>query len=395
MRPLTAYRPKALLPVAGKALMHHTLEALAGAGIREATILVGWQGRRLKEHFGRGDSVGVRLTYEEQLQARGTADAVGLARSHVNGPFLSVNGDLVVSGEAVRGLLDSYQKKKAPIVGVVRSERPEKFGVVEVENDRVVRIEEKPKAPKSDLVNAGVYVFEPDIFPLIDATPRSARGEFEITDTIRMLTAKRDVYAYRLPGPWIDVGTPWDLLAANAALLKSLKGAVRGDVSPKAHLEGEVVVEEGARVLPGAYLRGPTIVGRDAEVGPNCFVRPSTSLGARTKVGNACEVKNSIVMDETHIPHQNYVGDSVIGERCNLGAGTRVANLRLDEDNIKVSHRGRVLDTGLRKLGVIMGDDVKVGIGASLDVGTIIGEETFIGPGAVVHGNVAPRSRIF
>ncbi len=395
MRPLTANRPKALLPVAGKPLMQHTLEALAAAGIREATILIGWQGRRLKEHFGRGDSVGLKLSYEEQLQARGTADAVRLAQSHVDGPFLSVNGDLVVGPEAIRGLLEFYAKRRAPIVGVVRSDRPEKFGVVEVEEDKVVGIEEKPKAPKSDLVNAGVYVFEPDIFPLIEVTPRSARGEYEVTDTIRLLAEKRDVYAYRLAGPWIDVGTPWDLLAANAALLKSLKGAVRGDVSPKAHLDGEVLVEEGAHVLPGAYIRGPTIVGREAEVGPNCFVRPSTTFGARTKVGNACEVKNSIVMDDTHIPHQNYVGDSVIGERCNLGAGTRVANLRLDEETVRVSHRGRVLDTGLRKLGVIMGDDVKVGIGASLDVGTIIGEETFIGPGAIVRGTVAARSRIF
>lgn len=395
MRPLTANRPKALLPVAGKPLIQHTLEAIAEAGIREATILIGWQGRRLKEHFGRGDGVGLKLSYEEQLQAKGTADAVGLARAHMDGPFVSVNGDLVISAEAIRGLLELHEKAKAPIVGVVRSDRPEKFGVVEVKDGKVLGIEEKPKTPASDLVNAGVYVFEPDIFPLIDKTPRSARGEYEVTDTIRLLAARRDVYAFRLPGPWIDVGTPWDLLAANAALLKSLKGAVRGEVSPKAHLEGEVLVEAGAHILPGALVRGPTIVGRDAEVGPNCLVRPATSLGARTKVGNACEVKNSIVMDDSHVPHQNYVGDSVIGERCNLGAGTRVANLRLDEENVKVSHRGRVHDTGLRKLGVIMGDDVKVGIGASLDVGTIIGEETFIGPGAIVHGTVAPRSRIF
>ena len=395
MRPLTANRPKALLPVAGKPLIQHTLEAIAGAGIREATILIGWQGRRLKEHFGRGDGVGLKLTYEEQLQAKGTADAVGLARAHMDGPFVCVNGDLVVSAEAIRGLLVLYETAKAPIVGVVRSDRPEKFGVVEVKDGKVFGIEEKPKTPASDLVNAGVYVFEPDIFPLIDKTPRPARGEYEVTDTIRLLAATRDVYAFRLPGPWIDVGTPWDLLAANAALLKSLKGAVRGEVSPKAHLEGEVLVEAGAHILPGALVRGPTIVGRDAEVGPNCLVRPATSLGARTKVGNACEVKNSIVMDDSHVPHQNYVGDSVIGERCNLGAGTRVANLRLDEENVKVSHRGRVQDTGLRKLGVIMGDDVKVGIGASLDVGTIIGEETFIGPGAIVHGTVAARSRIF
>ncbi len=395
MRPLTANRPKALLPVAGKPLIQHTLEALAAAGVREATILIGWHGRRLKEHFGRGDGIGLRLAYEEQLQRKGTADALGLARSHMDGPFLSVNGDLVVSADAIRGLIELYEKKRAPIVGVVRSERPEKFGVVEVKEDKVVRIEEKPKVPSSDLVNAGVYVFEPDVFPLIDKTPRSARGEYEVTDTIRLLAGTRDVYAYRIPGPWIDVGTPWDLLEANAALLKSLKGAVRGEVSPKAHLDGEVLVEEDAHVLPGALVRGPTIIGRGAEIGPNCLIRPSTSLGARTKVGNACEVKNSIVMDDSHVPHQNYVGDSVIGERCNLGAGTRVANLRLDEENVKVSHRGRVLDTGLRKLGVIMGDDVKVGIGASLDVGTIIGEETFIGPGAVVHGTVAAHSRIF
>lgn len=395
MRPLTANRPKALLPVAGKPLIQHTLEALSGGGLREATILIGWQGRHLKEHFGRGDGIGLKLTYEEQLEAKGTADALGLARAHMDGPFLSVNGDLVVSAEAIHGLLEMYERKRSPIVGVVQSERPEKFGVVAVKDDKVVGIEEKPKAPTSDLVNAGVYVFEPDVFPLVDKTPRSARGEFEVTDTIRLLAKARDVYAYRIQGPWIDVGTPWDLLAANTALLKSLRGAVKGDVSPKAHLDGEVRVDDGAHVLPGAVVHGPTIIGREAEIGPNCLIRPSTSLGARTKVGNACEVKNTILMDRSHVPHQNYVGDSVIGERCNLGAGTKVANLRLDEENVKVSHRGRVHDTGLRKLGVIMGDDVKVGIGASLDVGTIIGEGTFIGPGAVVHGTIAPHSRIF
>ncbi|HLE46047.1 MAG TPA: glucose-1-phosphate thymidylyltransferase, partial [Thermoplasmata archaeon] len=117
--------------------------------------------------------------------------------------------------------------------------------------------------------------------------------------------------------------------------------------------------------------------------------------GRGCKVGNGCEVKNSILMDGTHVPHQNYVGDSILGERCNLGAGTKVANLRLDEETVKVPWKGQLLDTGLRKLGVIMGDDVKTGINASIDVGTIVGEETFIGPGAVARGTIAPRSRIY
>ena len=395
MRPLTANLPKPLLPVAGKPFLAHTVEALREAGVAEMSVLIGWQGRRVKEFFGRGDAFGVRIAYEEQNERLGTAHAVGLARAHVDGDFLSVNGDVVISARAVKGLLEFHGKVRAPVMAVAEVEDPAAFGVVELDGDRVARLEEKPKAPRSKLINAGVYVFPKDVFAVIDRTPKSPRGEFEITDTIRMMMAGSDVYAYRLPDPWIDVGRPWDLLAANEILMRGLKGRVDGEVDRAATLAGEVVVEAGARVLGGAHVKGPTIIGRDSEVGPNCYVRPATTIGRGCKVGNGCEVKNSILMDGTHVPHQNYVGDSVLGERCNLGAGTKVANLRLDEETVKVPWRGQLLDTGLRKLGVIMGDDVKTGINASIDVGTIVVEETFIGPGAVARGTIAPRSRIY
>ncbi len=395
MRPLTANLPKPLLPVAGKPFLRHTLEAVREAGIHHVTLLIGWQGHRIRESFGRGEDLGLSLSYEEQSERLGTAHAIGQLRRHVDGPFLSVNGDVVVSGAALRDLLRAHEKVRGTVMGLAEVPDPRPFGVVEMDGDRVKSIEEKPRAPKSHLINAGIYVFEPDIFALIDATPKSPRGEYEITDTIRMLLSKQDVHGLRLPGEWLDVGRPWDLLRANAALLAPLKGAVRGTVDAGATLVGEVLVEEGAHVRPGSHIEGPAIIGPGAEVGPNCYVRPSTSIGAKAKVGNACEVKNSIVMAETHVPHQNYVGDSILGERCNLGAGTKVANLRLDEANVRVMWRGVEVDTGLRKLGVIMGDDVKVGINASIDAGTIVGEGTFIGPGAAVRGNIAPRSRIF
>lgn len=395
MRPLTANLPKPLLPVAGKPFLRHTLEAVRYAGIRDVTILIGWQGHRIRESFGRGEELGLSLDYEEQSERLGTAHAIGQLRAHVDGPFLSVNGDVVVSGDALRDLVSRHEKVHGAVMGLAEVPDPRPFGVVEMEGDRVKSIEEKPRSPKSHLINAGIYVFDPDIFALIDATPRSARGEFEITDTIRMLLAKQDVYGMRLAGEWLDVGRPWDLLRANAALLAPLKGAMHGTVDAGASLVGEVLVEEGARVRPGSNIEGPTIIGAGAEIGPNCYIRPSTYVGPEAKIGNACEVKNSILMAGTHVPHQNYVGDSILGERCNLGAGTKVANLRLDEANVRVMFRGVEVDTGLRKLGVIMGDDVKVGINASIDAGTIIGEGTFIGPGAAVRGNIAPRSRIY
>jgi bifunctional UDP-N-acetylglucosamine pyrophosphorylase/glucosamine-1-phosphate N-acetyltransferase len=130
-------------------------------------------------------------------------------------------------------------------------------------------------------------------------------------------------------------------------------------------------------------------------VGPNAYIRPSTYVGNDCKVGSGVEIKNSIIMNCTKVPHLSYVGDSVIGERCNLGAGTKVANLRLDGREVHVVIDGKRTGSGRRKLGVIMGDDVKTGINATIDVGTIIGERSFIGMGAVVRGTVAPGSKVF
>lgn len=395
MRPLTANRPKPLLPVAGRPFLEHILERLRSAGVGEATILIGWRGRKLKEHLGRGKGLGISLDYVEQESLDGTASAVSLAEGHVGSRFLCMNGDIVFDAEDLREMLRKYGESDATVIAVARAERPELFGSVSVKEGLVTDLEEKPARPGSPWVNAGMYLFNDSIFDLIRRTPMSPRGEYEITDTLKILIREEDVVAYELKGTWLDVGYPWDLLRANEVLLRDLKGKVEGDVEEGAVLKGEVRVAEGAVVLPGAYVEGPTIIDRGSVIGPNCYIRPSTYIAEGCKVGNACEVKNSIIMRSSHVPHHNYVGDSIMGEGCNLGSGTKVANLRLDGRTISVTVKGRRLDTGLRKLGVIMGDGVKTGINVSIDVGTIIGEEASIGPGAVVRGNVAPRSRIY
>lgn len=280
-------------------------------------------------------------------------------------------------------------------MAVASVEHPEHLGMVEVKEGRVRSIEEKPVRASGNLVNAGIYYFQESIFDFVEATPKSRRGEYEITDTLQLLMGKQELHAFALKGYWFNVEYPWDLLRANALLMANLQGRVEGEVEPMATLQGPVVVEKEAVVRNGAYVVGPTIIGEGSEVGPNCYVRPSTYLADHTKVGNGCEVKNSIVMAHTHVPHLNYVGDSILGERCNLGAGTKVANLRLDEKDIQATIKGRPVDTGLRKLGAILGDDVKTGINVTIDVGTVVGEGTFIGPGAVVRGTIAPQSRVY
>ncbi len=394
MRPLTANIPKPLLPVANKPFLVHTLEALSAAGIKEATILIGWKGNRIKAYLARMPNLGIAVDFVEQERRLGTAHAIGLAKGHVDGPFLSVNGDIVVTGSSISSLLDFHKHTGGTLMAAAEVEDPSRFGVLKTKGDKVVGLEEKPVRPESNLINAGIYVFGQEIFDLIAGTPVSVRGEYEITKTLQMLIARGELGFHKLEGEWIDVGSSWDLLKANEMLMRDLSTKIEGEVDEHARLTGPVQIGSGTKVLTGAHIQGPAIIGKDCEIGPNCRIRPSTYIGDRCKVGNGSEVKNSIFMEGSRAPHINYVGDSILGERVNLGAGTKIANLRLDERTVTVTLKGKMVDTGLRKLGAIIGDDVKVGINASIDAGTIIGEETYVGMGAVVRGTIAPRSRI-
>ena len=126
------------------------------------------------------------------------------------------------------------------------------------------------------------------------------------------------------------------------------------------------------------------------QIGPNCYIRANTAIEDGCHIGSSVEVKNSIIMKGSKIPHHNYVGDSVLGENCNLGAGTKIANLRLDEKDIEVAG----VNTRRRKLGAIIGDGVETGINATINVGSVIGADVRIGPGAVVSGVIRPGSRL-
>src|SRR4030042_2811217 len=144
---------------------------------------------------------------------------------------------------------------------------------------------------------------------------------------------KKNNVSFMIPSYWLDVSYPWDLLKANESLMSHLEGKIQGEIEPNAVLKGTVSVGKNTVVRSGSYIVGPVIIGDNCEIGPNCYIRPSTAVGDNCHIGASVEVKNSIIMRETKIPHHNYVGDSVIGERCNLGAGTKIANLRLDKNN--------------------------------------------------------------
>ncbi|MDR7664719.1 sugar phosphate nucleotidyltransferase [Methanosarcina sp. Z-7115] len=382
MEPLTSGCPKVMLQVANKPILEHILNSAIKTGIEGFVFITGYQEEKIKEYFGDGSRWGVSIDYVRQREQLGTANAIGYARGYVEGEFLVLNGDMLIGQEDLKALLSRTEEA---VICVKEVENPSDFGVLETENNKVIRIIEKPKNPPTNLANAGIYLFRESIFDLIDRTPESVRKEFEITDSIQMLIDSGAAVGYSpLESRWIDIGYPWDLLKANEYLLKDLKGMCEGTVEPNATIKGEVVIGKGTLIRNGSYIEGPVVIGENCDLGPNCFIRPSTAIGNHVRVGNAVEIKNTIIMEDTHVGHLSYVGDSIIGRRCNFGAGTKVANLRHDGKNIKVMVKGRILDSGRRKLGVIMGDDVHTGINTSINIGVIMEKGRYTYPGEVV-----------
>ncbi|MDH5449659.1 MAG: sugar phosphate nucleotidyltransferase [Candidatus Bathyarchaeota archaeon] len=398
LRPLTFTRPKHLIPVGGKPLLEHLLTSVKTAGLDEVLVVIHYMGEKIQSFFGDGSKFGLQLKYVVQKEMGGTADAIGAVEPFVDDDFLLIYGDLLVTPNTIKQVLRSNEKEKATTtMAVVPVKHPENYGIVKLDDSYVTEIFEKPsdRAP-TNLANAGIYVFSTEIFQKIKQTTPSSRGELEITDSLRLLLDERQrVLAVPVSSEeWLDVGRPWDLFDANERVLRQTEPVLNGEIEDGAHLMGQISVARGARIRSGTYIRGPTFIGENSDIGPNCYIRPYTSIGRHVRIGNACEIKNSIILDRTQIGHLSYVGDSLVGEECNLGAGSVVANYRLDGRSVKVMVKGEVVDSGRTKLGVILGDHVKTGINSLFMPGVKVGHGSWIGPNVVVYRDVPSNTGV-
>jgi len=384
MRPLTYTRPKVMLPLANKPILEHLLIQAKKTGIADYIFVVGYHDEQVRDYFGSGEKWEVNIEYCTQRKQLGTADAVKMIEGSVDGNFLLINGDAIVTSQDIKRIMGAEYTS----LGVIEVEDAGGLGVVELSKGKVVHIYEKTAKPPSHMVNAGVYLLTPDIFDAISRTSKSPRGEYEITDSLQLMIYEGRDVGYQEISYWLDVSYPWDLLPANEYLLKGIEPRTLGAIEDNVVLKGMVSIGKNTIVRSGSYIVGPVVIGQNCDIGPNCYIRPHTSIGDGCHIGSAVEVKNSIIMRGSKIPHHNYVGDSIIGEGCNFGAGTKIANLRLDKKDVRVAG----IDTRRRKLGAIIGDRVETGINACIDAGSIIGNNTHIGPGAIASGVISPDS---
>ena len=345
LQPLTDYKPKAMLPVCNKPLIDYQIEMLRKHGIDEVAVVIGHLEKALKEHLN--------VKFYRDASISGTASAVYAAKDFIDDEFILLYGDVFFDGSI------NELTKTPNSMAVVQVEDVSRYGEVIFRDGKLVNIREK-SGSGSGFVNAGIYHFDPSILDFIEKTEESNRGEFELTDSIMMLNRSEKVRVVPVNGYWNDIGYPWDYIDANMYMLNKI-GFSAG---------------ENTEIWSNAMIRKPVVIGSGCKI-KNCVIERSV-VGDGCVIGEFSIVKRSIVMNKSKVPHLNYVADSVIAEGCNLGAGTKIANLRFDDANVKVTIKGKRIDSGRRKLGAFIGYNVKTGINVSIYPGVKIGSDSWI-----------------
>jgi len=398
LRPITETRPKPLIPVLCKPLLLWHLDYLLtnSSLFDEIIIVVNYLKEKIIDAV-RKHPLHELIRFIEQGEELGTGDAVYKAIKDLddNEEVLVIYSDLFIADKELYGKI--LRTEGNVVVGVVH-ENPSEYGVLIEENGLLKSIIEKPAMPPSNLVNAGIYKFRVgDLRPYLENLKPSVRGELEFTDALTNAVLNNTIIRIlKLDGSkWIDIGLPWNILDANKMAFKYLvegskfNGVIESNVSIKGN---NIVIEDGALIRSGTYIEGPVYIGSGAIIGPNARIRPYSVICNDSVVGFSVEVKESLIMEHVHVSHLSYVGDSIICEGVNFGAGTITANLRFDDKPVKVNIKDKRVSTGRRKFGAIIGGYVKTGINVSLMPGVKVGSYSWIAPGAVVYEDVPPRS---
>ena len=343
LRPITHTSAKQLVPVANKPVLFFGLEAIRDAGITKVgivvsdpremlrpdhrtgemvTVMVNTQAE-IRAAVGDGSRFGLEVSYIEQEAPLGLAHAVKISRPWIqNDPFVMYLGDNLIQDGIAPFVREFEAEKPDAQILLAHVDTPWEFGVAELEGDRVVKLEEKPKQPRSDLALVGVYLFDRCIFDAVDAIRPSPRGELEITDAIQhLISAGKRVRSHVIGGWWKDTGKVEDMLEGNRMMLGRVPGRIEGTVDAATVMEGPVSVGPGATV-ERSRLRGPLVIGAGAKV-RDSYVGPFTSLGDGVELDH-CEIENSIVLERSRILNvPQRIESSLIGKEAVVTAAER------------------------------------------------------------------------
>ena len=388
MAPFSETRPNPMIPVAGDYLIDHTLAMLKGAGVNDVTLVVGHKGDCLREHLTDENTDGMSITFIDQGKPAGIGKAIQKAKGSFRpgDHFFLVYSDTLTTANIFSVVYQAHCLRSEPVAAISHARSGEQYGNVYLGADtRITKIIEKPnkKEKLGNYVLSGVFIMTMTLFDLLE----KHSGDME--KTLKALVKKEFLRATIWENEWLDLAYPWDILAANRALMDSWGEAV---IDQSVHLSGATVkgpvrIAEGVEIMPGTVLEGPAYIGPGSFIGHNVLVRPYTSIGAGSVIGQSTELKNCVLFDKVTVGRLSFIGDSVVGEGANIGSGAMTINHNIDESEVKVKVNGKMKQTGLSKLGAFVGDDAFVGASNTIAAGSIISH------GAKIDHNISKLTK--
>lgn len=338
LRPLTYTDVKQLLPIAGKPISEYALENLIAIGIKDVNIVVGSTGsEEVRKYYGNGEKWNINITYTYQEKPLGIAHAIGLTREFVGkDSFVVFLGDNFLQ-DGISTLYKNYVTHNYDgMLALVRVRNPEQFGIAEIEGNRIVKLVEKPKEPKSNLAIAGVYFLSPAVFDSIDRLKPSQRGEYEITEAYQDMVDRKMRIGYSIISGWFkDTGTVDDFLDCNRLVLDRISGKITSTVSSR-NVSGRVVIGHDTHISDDTRILGPCFIGPGTRI-ENSYIGPFTSIGSNCFIKDA-EIEDSIVMDGSKITlSKNFnLRQCLIGANVSIkvnGSVSRTLKLVLGRDS--------------------------------------------------------------
>ena len=308
LRPLTHTGPKQLLPIANKPMSQFCLEAISETGITDIAIVIGGVGsNKVREYYGNGEKFGVKITYIEQDEPRGIAHAVRLCKEFVNDEkFLVFLGDNIIQKSITNFVKNFKNSDFDATILLCEVDNPSRFGIADVENNKILKITEKPKEPTSNLAVTGIYLLTPKIFQIIDDLKPSWRNEFEITDALdNLLKQNNNISFEKITDYWKDTGTPIDIINANAQVLEHICN------------ENNIIDKSTNIELDNCVIK-PSIIGKNCKIGKGAKIGPNASIGNNTTISSNVSIENSIIMSNCIIDGGLNIRDSIISANCDL-----------------------------------------------------------------------------
>ena len=373
LSPFSETRPISMIGVAGRTMLDNTFALLKSAGINDIFIVVGHKKDKLIERLQQQDHNGLNLHYVEQKRKLGIGHAVMQVKNKISPGeyFLLLYGDTLTAENIFSKVQQSFHSFKCPVASICLPPSNQMFGNVFL-NARmeITKIVEKPKGNNlGNYVLSGVFILPASFFKLLESSGNS------MEKALKKVVAGEGLRASMWEDEWLDVVYPWEILTANKMIMDSWQEssiAKTATLEANVTLQGIVHIKAGAIIKSGAVLEGPCYIGEGSYIGNNSLIRSYTSVGKNCSVGSGVELKNCVVMDNSQIGRLSFVGDSVLGENVDMGAGCMTVNRTVDWKPISVKNGKRPMGTGMKKLGAFLGDGVVVGAGNTLQPGMVV-----------------------